>query len=191
MKNRRNKSRYKPLPEGLKIALKWICYCLLGVFAFLGATSGGSSKALLMIPLAVSVAIFEGEIPSAAMGVFMGLLCDISADKLLGFTAFYLCVVAGGISALFRQLMRKNIFNFAWIYLLAGGIYLYLDYYFFYEIWQREGYESVVSSVIIPSAIKTYFFGFVMFIIVYLLWRVFGPTRRLNIEEHSVMIDRL
>ncbi len=178
------------MPYELKTALKWLCYFIFGVGGYIFATAGGKSTVLFMIPLAVCIAIFEEEIPSALMACFLGLLTDMATGKLLGFTALYLCAVCGGISALFRQLMRKNIFNFAWIYLLAGGIYLYLDYYFFYAVWQLEGYPSVVKSVIIPSAIKTYICGFIVYFGVYLLGRIFGRTRRLTVEQQSMMIDR-
>ncbi len=191
MRSRRKRSRLPALPIELKTALKWILYTAMGVAAYIMALSGRQSQVIFMIPLAVAIAVFEEEIPSALMGGFLGLLTDLSADKLLGFTACYLCIICGGVSALFRQLMRKNVFNFGWVYLLAGGIYLYIDYYLFYKIWQLEGYEQVLRSVLLPSALKTYLWGFLSYVTVSVACRVFGESRRLRIEEQSSMVDRL
>ncbi len=194
MKNRRRKKRsdLPTLPQEVKTVLKWVVYVILGVCGYLIAISGnGGSMVLYMIPLAIAVAVFEQEIPAALMGGFLGLLTDMAADKLLGFTAFYLCIMSGLVSALFRQLMRKNIFNFAWVYLIAGGIYLYLDYYFFYAIWSVEGYEQVFRSVMLPSAVKTYLLGFISYLTVCVTKIIFSHTKRLTIEELSPMVDRL
>ncbi len=190
MKNKR--AHRKPLPQGVKTASKWLSYLALGLGLFLFSTSGSpsGSKAVLLFPLALAIAIYEDEIPSAAAGAFLGLLIDISLNKLLGFTALYLCVICGVISALFRQFLRKNVLNYLICAAVAGGIYLYIDYYFFYVIWQRENYEVAFKKMLLPSAIKTLVISPFIFTAVYLLTRLFGTTRRLTIEEQNGMIDR-
>lgn len=194
MKNKkRKKSRRKPLPAVAKIIIKWVIYVLLGLVAFCMCTTGSaaSSKALLLLPLAISIAIFEGEIPSCVMGAYMGLLLDIATDRLLGFSALCLCILCGIISALFRQLLRKNIYNFALASLVCEGIYLFLCRYFFYTIWQKEGNEEVFKTLMLPSAIKTYIFGFAVYGLCYVIIRLTGDRKRLVIEEKSKMIDRI
>ncbi len=190
MKNKR--ARRKPLPYGLKTTLKWLSYLALGLGLFLFSTSGSpsGSKAVLLLPFALAVAVYEDEIPSAAAGAFFGLLVDISLDKLLGFTALYLCIICGVVSALFRQFLRKNILNYLICMVIAGGIYLYLDYYFFYAIWQEEGYKLAFEKMLLPSAIKTLLISPLIFAAEYLLTKLFGITRRLVIEEQNGMVDR-
>lgn len=177
----------------VKLIIKWVIYVLSGLVAFCMCTTGsaGSSRALLMLPLAISIAIFEAEIPSCVMGVYLGLLLDIATDRLLGFSALYLCILCGTISALFRQLLRKNIYNFALASLVCEGIYLFLCRYFFYTIWQKEGNEDVFRTLMLPSAIKTYIFGFAVYGLCLLLIRLTGDRKRLVIEEKSEMIDRI
>lgn len=197
MKNRKltplKKSRGKPLPTGVKIAIKWAVYVLSGIAAFILCTTGnvGSSRALFFFPIAICISIFEQEIPAAVMGAYLGLLTDIATDRLLGFTALYLCVICGIISALFRQLLRKNVVNFAILSFVCEGIYLFLCRYFFYTIWQREGHERIFTSYLLPSGIKTYVFGFAVFGLVYLLVSVTGDRKKLVIEEESDMVDRI
>ena len=73
---------------------------------------------------------------------------------------------------------------------IAGGIYLYLDYYFFYAIWQEEGYKLAFEKMLLPSAIKTLLISPLIFAAEYLLTKLFGITRRLVIEEQNGMVDR-
>lgn len=194
MKNRLSRaSSHKQLPTTVKLIIKWVIYVLLGLAAFCLCTTGsaGSSKPLLLLPLAIGIAIFEGEIPSCIMGAYLGLLLDIATDRLLGFSAFYLCILCGVISALFRQFLRKNIYNFALASLVCEGIYLFLCRYFFYTIWQREGNENVFRTLMLPSAVKTYVLGFAVYGLCLLLVKLTGDRKRLVIEEKSEMIDRI
>lgn len=189
----RNKNKEKPvLKPGVKIAIKWIVFTLLAIFMYTSSTSGSTgSKALLLFPLTMAAAVFESEIPSAIFGAAAGLLLDVSLDKLPGFTALLLLLFCTGISALFAQLLRKNIVNFLGVFLLAGVIYLYIDYYLYYKIWGYEGYQLVLTHRLIPSALKTLAWSLPVFGAVYIIERLCGSSRKLNLEEQDKNIDRV
>ena len=190
MKNaNRDTARINPK---IKIAAKWLIFVILAVFAYTSSTAGkAGSKALLLFPLALALAVFESEIPAAVFGAAAGLLLDVSLDKLPGFTALWLCVCCAGAAALFQNLLRKNIVNFLWIFALLGGIYLYIDYYFYYKIWAYEGYKLVLTERLIPSALKTLFWSLPVFFAVYILERIFGESRKLELEEQDENIERI
>lgn len=189
MKNNIPKPSVKP---AVRITAKWVVFVLIATLMYGFSTAGsGASKALLLFPLVMSAAVFEYEIPSAVFGSACGLLLDVSLDKLPGFTALWLCLCCWGISALFAQLLRKNIVNYLIIFTFLGGIYLYIDYYFYYKIWAYEGYKLVLTHRLIPSALKTLGWALPVFGLVYLIERVFGEPRRLDIEEQDKNIDRI
>ncbi len=189
----RPKKIKRPMPVGLKIAIKWVVYFITALILFALSTQGSSTtaKAIVLFPLAFSIAVFEDEVPAAVTGAFAGLLIDISLDKLLGFTAFFLCISCGLISAFFRQFLRKNIINYLIIILVLTALFLYVDYYLFYRIWGYEGFENVLKAILIPSWLKTLLWSPVVFFGVWLLDKLTGASRRLVIEEQDKNIDRI
>ena len=73
MESRRKRSRGQ--------IVKWICYALLGLLcAVLQTTPGlfqfGAAKPLWLLPLALAVAVFEGEFAGAVFGAVCGLMWD-------------------------------------------------------------------------------------------------------------------
>lgn len=180
------------LPLGVKIALKWFIILTLTVFMYTFSTAGSQKpKALLLFPLCVAVAVFETEIPSGILGAFAGLLLDLSLGKLPGFTALWLLLCCAGVSALFRQLLRKNIINFLGVFIAVGGIYLYIDYYFYYKIWGFDGYRLALTKRMIPSALKTLGWAIPVFAAIYIIERLCGAPRKLNLEEQDENIERI
>lgn len=189
---RNNDKEARILKPGVKIAIKWVFFVIFAVFCYTASTAGnGKPAALLLFPLSVAAAMYESEIPSAVFGACAGLLLDVSLGKLPGFTALWLCLCCAGVSALFAQLLRKNIVNYLLIFLAVGGIYLYIDYYFYYKIWAYEGYELILKARLIPSAVKTLLWALPVFAIVYIAERLSGISRRLDLEEQDENIERV
>lgn len=190
---KKNDSQNSPkIKPGVKTAFKWLLFAVSAVFMYTFSTAGsGKAQALLLFPAAAAVAVFESEIPSAVFGACAGLFLDISLGKLPGFTALWLLICCSVISALFRQLLRKNVINFLAVFLIAGGIYLYIDYYFYYKIWGYDGYQLVLTKRLIPSALKTLGWALPVFAAVYLIERLSGVSRKLNLEEQDENIERV
>ena len=192
MKKNSNASESPAVKPQVKTAIKWTVFAVFTVFMYTASTSGGaSSKALLLFPFAAAVAVYESEIPSAILGSAAGLLLDVSLGKLTGFTALLMCLFCAGISTLFSRLLRKNTVNYLLAFSLAGGIYLYLDYYFYYKIWGYEGYRLVLTHRLIPSALKTLAWSLPVFGAVYLIERLCGSSRKPKLEEQDKNIERV
>lgn len=188
----RNNTETPVIKPGVKTTLKWAAYIILAVFCYTTSTAGGGKPAaLLLFPLSAAIAVYESEIPSAVFGSCAGLLLDVSLDKLPGFTALWLCLCCAGISALFAQLLRKNIVNFLLMFIAVGGVYLYIDYYLYYKIWAYEGYELVLKARLIPSALKTLAWSIPTYGAVGLIERLSGYSRKLVLEEQDEKIERV
>ena len=178
--------------SGIKAAVKWLFFILLMIFGFTFSTAGsGKPAGLILFPLSIAISVYESEIPSAIFGTCAGLLLDVSLGKLPGFTALWLCLCCSGLSALFSQLLRKNFVNYFLTFIPAGGIYLWIDYYFYYKIWAYEGYGLVPRKILIPSAVKTLIWALPIYIIVYLAERLSGIFKKLSLEEQDKNIERV
>ena len=95
MESRRKRSRSQ--------LLKWGCYVLaLFVCAALQTTPGlfqlGQAKPLLVLPLCLAVAVFEGEFAGALLGTVGGLLWDYAAGRTVGMLALELLLLCFGVS---------------------------------------------------------------------------------------------
>lgn len=135
--------------------------CLIGAIIFLARYSWGITLALgqavpiLLIPLAVSIAIFFGEGVGLAAGLFIGIFMDSAASDATCFNTLFLSIgcVACGVMA-FRFLNRNLK---AAICLSAGMSFAYylLRYVIFYAFRGIEvTYEYFVVNLI-PSAVYT------------------------------------
>lgn len=188
----RNKPR-KPLPLPLKAAFRWLFFILSAIIFAAFATAGSSerSKAYVLIPISLAAAAFSGEIESAAFGGFCGILTDISTGQIPGFAAVYLCLICGLISALFRQFLRKNFLNYLILTAAVLFAYLYIDYFFYYRIWEFEGYKIALKSRLLPGVFKTFLWTPFVFYSIRLAVRLSGDRRPLNIEESDEKIDRV
>ncbi|MCD7785544.1 MAG: hypothetical protein LUH18_08250 [Oscillospiraceae bacterium] len=191
------KIQTKPKREGLsqnvRTVLKWLFYVLTMIFFYcvMVSGSGNGSKALMLIPFATAIACYEGEIPAAVIGAISGILIDMATGQLLGFTGLYLCLFCGIISGMFRQFLRKNIINYFALTVATCLIYLYIDYYFFYVIWDYEGYQEVLKARLIPSHLKTIVFSPLCYLTCLIAERLSTVKRKLELEEKSEMVDRV
>ena len=98
--------------------LKWGCYVLaLFVCAALQTTPGlfqlGEAKPLLVLPLCLAVAVFEGEFAGALLGTVGGLLWDCTAGRTVGMLALELLLLCFAVSVLVQLYLQVNPGNFA------------------------------------------------------------------------------
>lgn len=191
------KLQTKPNREGLsqniRTVLKWVFYVLMLIFFYcvMVSGSGNGAKALMLIPFSTAIACYEGEIPSAVIGAISGILIDMATGQLIGFTGVYLCLFCGIISGMFRQFLRKNIVNYFALTVATCLVYLYVDYYFFYVIWDYEGYREVLKARLIPSHLKTIVFSPLCYLMCLAAEKLSTVKRKLELEEKSEMVDRV
>ena len=152
MESRRKRSRSQ--------LLKWGCYVLaLFVCAALQTTPGlfqlGQAKPLLVLPLCLAVAVFEGEFAGALLGTVGGLLWDYAAGRTVGMLALELLLLCFGVSVLVQLYLQVNPGNFAAVNTITALLVLSLDWLFFYYM---PGYSWALSrwlTFVLPSAMMT------------------------------------
>ena len=135
--------------------LKWSSYVLLIIIAYVLQTTTSlfvifGVKPLLLVPLAVCIAMFEGEFAGAIFGAVAGLFCDLGSGQLFGSNGLVLmlCCLAAGL--LVHVLMRPTLLT---CMILSGGTLLLrgmFDFFFNLALWDYDGISRVLLTNIFP-----------------------------------------
>lgn len=160
MESRRRRSRSQ--------LLKWGCYVLaLFVCAALQTTPGlfqlGEAKPLLVLPLCLAVAVFEGEFAGALLGTVGGLLWDCTAGRTVGMLALELLLLCFAVSVLVQLYLQVNPGNFAAVSTATALVVLSLDWLFFYYMPGYSWAGSRWLTFVLPSAGLTLLPSLVLF----------------------------
>ena len=163
MESRRKRSRSQ--------VLKWGCYVLaLFVGAALQTTPGlfqlGEAKPLLILPLCLAVAVFEGEFAGALFGAVGGLLWDYTAGRTVGMLALELLLLCFAVSVLVQLYLQANPANFTVIATATAVVVLSLDWLFFYYM---PGYSEAMQrylTFVLPCAVLTIPAAWLAFVLV-------------------------
>ena len=152
MESRRKRSRSQ--------LLKWGCYVLaLFVCAALQTTPGlfqlGQAKPLLVLPLCLAVAVFEGEFAGALLGTVGGLLWDYAAGRTVGMLALELLLMCFALSVLVQLYLQGSTWNFALISMVTAALVLSLDWLFFYYMPGYTGAALRYVTFVLPGAALT------------------------------------
>ena len=141
---------------------------------------------LLLIPLATSVAMWEGDLSSGIFGTVCGIMLDTATGiTVVGFSALWLLAACPFISLLTRFWVKKNfisyfIFNTAVVVLMAA-----LDMLFLHWVW--EGAESIISfkKSILPAYGGAIFFSVPVYFLVRLIYSRSLPKEERKLEESA------
>lgn len=172
MESRRKRSRSQLFKWGCYVLLMLLCTVLQttpGLFQF------GAAKPLWLLPLALAVAVFEGEFAGALFGVVCGLMWDYTAGRTVGMLALELMVLCFLLSAVMQLYFKASVPNF----LLLGGacalLVLTLDWLFFYYMPGYSGAASRWLWFVLPTAVLS----------VPVCFPLFGVVRRIH-EEFKI-----
>ena len=94
----------------------------------------------LLIPIACSIAMFEGPICALLYGVFSGLLLDYGANCIFGFHALILGLICFIISFLIQDVFHNNFLTGLIMIVSAILVVTFLQWLFLYIL---KGYDSI------------------------------------------------
>ncbi len=174
MKSTRHIVIIKHSVYGALLLLFYVLQTTPGLFAVAGI------KPMLAVPVAIAVAMVEGEFVGGVYGALAGLLCDVGSTMLFGFNGLFVsffCVTAG---LLVIYLMHCNaggatLFVFAAM-LARGGV----EYLFGYHMWGYENVWKVFAFRVLPVVLYTTLVTPLVFLCVRGIHRRF--RRRLVVE---------
>ncbi len=133
-----------------KSLIKWGIYIVLLLIFYCLQTAPSlwtihHIKPVLLIPLAVCISLFEGEIGSAVFGLLTGFLWDFASGKVFGFYGMVLMICCLLAALLSMYLVRVNLMNALFIVAAVSLICNIWNFLFYYLIW---GYRDVWLSFV-------------------------------------------
>ncbi len=167
----------------IKTALRWIVYYLLIFLSFIIMTSGTLYKPILFVPLAIGISIRNNLYGSAVTGAFCGLLTDICCGRLFGFNAVILTFFCIAASLLFELYLKDRFINFLIITAAVSYIQCWLDYKFYYQIWEYENVGRIFTRVSLRVWVYTVISSIFVYLLLKLVNRLLMPKEHLTIEE--------
>ena len=97
--------------------LRYSAYAVELLFAFVLQTtpyflpSMFGEKAVLLIPLAISAAVFERDIPAVIFGALCGVFADLSYSGTMGFFGIFLVIISYIASRLMTDYIKTNMIS--------------------------------------------------------------------------------
>lgn len=152
-------------------AAKYTIYGLFMLALYILQTTPGflsvfGLKPNLVLPVAMAVAVCEGEFPGGIFGAAAGVLCDFGAVSLFGFQGAVLlaCCTAAGLLTVY--LLRPTMVNF--ILLLAASLLIHgmLIYLLSFYMWDYEDVGLVLTHRILPGIVYTLLLSPLFFLVV-------------------------
>ena len=166
-----------------KTTLRWIIYYLLIFISFIIMTSGTLYKPILLVPLAVGRAVNNNIYASAVTGAICGFLIDICCGKLFGYNAVILTVFCIAANLVFELYLKDRFINYFIITAAAAFLQCWLDYKFYYQIWDYEHVGRIFRKVSMKVWLYTVISSVFVFLVLKLVNRLLMPREHLTIEE--------
>ena len=164
---------YKPILKLSRRYMKGIVYGVVLVVASILQSlphfipSFGGSKPLLMIPVVVCLAMFEGPVGGAVIGIAGGFLWDLFSDRLLGFNSLLLLMICCACGLLTRLLIRNKLLSS--LLMTAGAVFVQgiLDWFFNYVITSQDSPFFELCHYTLPNMLYTMILTPLVYIIIY------------------------
>lgn len=133
---------------------------IIAAIALIQNTAGltveiAGARCFLLLPVCIILGMGEDEGLAAFLGLFGGLLWDLTSSVHLGFNAIYMCVVCFISAALVTFIIRNTfIANFVFS-TLTVFFYAFLYWLIFIVIRDVNGAELSIIYFYLPSALYT------------------------------------
>lgn len=163
--------------------IKYFCYCLIILLADLLQNTAGlfprifGARCFLLLPIAIIFAMGEDVFAAALLGLFSGLLWDLTGAVHLGFNCIYITIFCMIASALVSYIARDTFITNMISSAVTILFYCILYWLLFIIIKSVDGGEMTIFTFYIPCAIYT---G----ILTPVLWFILKPIKsKLNHEQ--------
>lgn len=113
------------------------------------------AKPVLLVPAAISIAMFENEIPAMAFGLLSGLFMDFGFSGILGFHALLLAAACYIISLVAANLFQTNFLTAMLFAAVAAASLTILQWVFFYVLYGYKHPVYALTAHYIPAFFYT------------------------------------
>lgn len=123
-------------------------------------------RPVIIIPLALCIAMYEGEFKGALVGLFAGALWDTVTVTADGYNAAFLMIMCAACGMLLRIFWRNNIITFAIINAATLVLYFFTRVLFFYVAQGVDGAEALIIRCYLPMALYSFLLTPLWFVLV-------------------------
>ncbi len=133
-----------------------------------------SVRPILLIPVAVCIAMFEGEIVGAAAGLLAGMLWDTVTVTADGYVALYLMLACAVCGVLLRVFLRNNIVTY--LIMNSGIIFVYIVTYVLFFVSARgiDDAGQVFFRYYIPMGLYSFILTPLWYYLIRTIYRKFS-----------------
>lgn len=141
---------------------RWILYFLELVAVYVLQTTPGiipavsGARPVLLIPAALTIAMFEGDIGGMTVGIAAGLLIDMGGSDILGFHAIVLAILCFVLGSMTMQIFRTNLLVALLAAFVAVPVVIVLQWVFFYILPGYGDLQYVFLGSILPKMVYTF-----------------------------------
>ena len=156
---------------------KYVSYCLiLAVLDLIQNTAGLSveifgARCFLLLPAAIIFAMGEDILGGTMVGLFAGLLWDLTSGIHMGFNCVYIALMCFIASALASNIARDTFITNMIMCIVTISIYCTVYWLFFIIIKGVEGAEDTILSFYFPCGIYTTLISPIM-------WLILNPVKK-------------
>lgn len=141
-------------------AFKWGIYALFLILAVTLQTTPtfaalGGFRPVFVIPLAICVAMLEGDFGSAVYGCIIGYVWDVTAGKIPGFSAFLLLVICLAVALSVAIFVRINYLSCIMLSLGAALFFGLVEFFFFYVLFGYDNLSLILLQKTLPQAVSS------------------------------------
>ena len=113
-------------------------------------------RPVIIIPLALCIAMHEGEFKGALVGLFAGALWDTVTVAADGYNAAFLMIICAACGVLLRVFWRNNLITFSIINALTLVLYFSTRVLFFYAAQGVDGVGVLLITHYLPMALYSF-----------------------------------
>lgn len=149
--------------RNIRSILKWTIYALLLLAAYIAGQNPFvlnlfGVRPVLILPVAISVAMFEHEFTGGIFAAAAGILWGISSDTVFGYYAIVLLVLGAAAGLICSYGLSPNLLTALLLSFGASLITGLLDFFFQYVLWGYNGLGRFFLTSMLPTILITAFF---------------------------------
>ena len=171
--------------------IKYIFYCFIILICDLLQNVSGlfpeiyGARCFLLLPVSIILAMGEDERNGALLGLFAGLLWDLTSGVHMGFNCIYIMLMCFFSSALVTYIAR-NIFITNMVSITVTTVlYAFIYWLFFIIIKGVSGGEMTLVTFYLPCVIYTLVLTPVIYLILRPIKRKLNQAPQLIIEDKN------
>ncbi len=191
MKKMISVSRARSRKLMLRGVLRWLIYAALLLLFYVWETNPliRGFCPLLIIPLATSVAMREGELAAGIFGACCGLMLDLASGTILGFSSLWLLVFCPVLSLLSQFLVKSNCISHLVLNFGVTLVMMLMDLLFVHWVWERGEAVIAFRNELLPAYLGAVIGSVPVYFVVRFIHRKLRFRTERKPEESSLTKD--